>query len=316
MPIDLSKIPSALGAAAAARTLIPFVGAGISRSGTTEDPGAYPTWSMLLKELCKVAWDMSRITSDERAQIDELVDERKYLMAAQALKSTLPLDVIDEILERRFMPPDARPGPTHRSIVRLQPPLIITTNYDVLLEDACAAEYGKVPRDLTYKEASKIQALLKGNRLWPDRPIILKIHGSASAPSDTILSEMDYRNLLYREPGYRLVLSAVFVTKVVLMLGFSFDDPELRLLLESLRDSLNYRSRPDYILLPRRKNRMIELKQWREDYGLEAIEYDASPDHREVLELIDYLATFVPSPGTAARTPRVKGAPAKGTPSR
>ena len=243
---------------------------------------------------------MKFITKGERRQIDELVDKGKYLMAAQALKSTLPLDVIDEIFARRFMPSDAKPGPIHRSIFKLQPSLIITTNYDMLLEDTYAEKYLQAPPHLTYKDSPKIQRLMQSHRLWQDRPSIFKIHGSATDASDAILSEKDYRDLLYREPGYRLVLSAVFVTKVVLMLGFSFDDPELRLMLESVRDSLKYRSSPDYIVLPRKKNRTVELKRWREDYGLQAIEYDASPDHREVLELIEYLAKFVPTPGTAA----------------
>jgi hypothetical protein len=300
MPIDLSRIPDRLKDAAATGTLIPFVGAGISRSAITADPDAYPTWSKLLKELCAKAYDIGRINPDERAQIDDLVDQGKYLMAAQHLRSTLPQETMDDVFESRFMPPDAKPSPIHRSIIKLQSPLIITTNYDLLLEDAYAQEYRRTPQRLTYKDSSKIQKVLQSHRLWQDRSSIFKIHGSADSPSNAILSEIDYRNLLYREPGYRLVLSAVFVTKVVLMLGFSFDDPELRLLMESLRDSLKYRSHPDYILLERKMHRTVELIRWHDDFGLEAIEYDASPDHREVLELIDYLATFVPVPGTAA----------------
>ena len=300
MPIDLSRIPKRLTDAAKTGTLIPFIGAGISRSAVAGDSGAYPSWPELLKELCKEACRKDLIRREEGEQIDELVDQHKYLMAAQALRSMLPKDEVTGIISRRFMLPDARPGPIHRSIFKLRPPLVITTNYDLLLEDAYAHEYRKQSLVLTYKEASNVQGLLQRHRLWQDRPIIFKIHGCALDPSDAILSEMDYRNLLYRQPGYRLVLSAVFVTKVVLMLGFSFDDPELRLLMESLRDSMKYDSEPDYILLKRGEIRRVELRRWRDDFGLEAIEYDASPDYREVLELIEHLATFVPEAGTAA----------------
>jgi hypothetical protein len=222
-----------------------------------------------------------------------LVDEGKYLMAAQALKSILPPDEMDREITERFYPTDAKPGQIHKSIFKLGAPLIITTNYDLLLEDAYAEEFRKSIVPLTYKDSYQIQTLLQNHHLGHDRPSIFKIHGSASRPSETILSELDYRILLYREPGYRLVLSSIFVMKVVLMLGFSFEDPELRLLMESMRDASKYRAQPDYILLASGKKRSIELRRWREDFGLEAIQYDASPDHREVLELVEHLATFV-----------------------
>ena len=303
MPIDLSKIPERLTNAATTGTLVPFIGAGISRSAKTADKNAFPTWKKLLEELSLKALVLKCITADEREQIDKLVAEGKYLMAAQALRSVLPLDVMVNLLESRFTPPDAEPGPIHHAIFKLRSPLIITTNYDLLLEDAYAKQYGKTAQHLTYREAPKIQALLQGHRLWHDRPSIFKIHGSVAMPSDAILSEMDYRNLLYREPGYRLVLSAIFVTKVVLMLGFSFDDPEIRLLMESLRESLKYGSQPDYIVIERDKKGQVELRRWREDFGLEAIEYDPSPGHGEVLKLVEHLASFVPVPSPSAGKP-------------
>src|ERR1035441_7400084 len=139
MPIDLSRVPERLTNAVATGTLIPFVGAGISRSAITSDPDAFPTWSKLLKELSKQADDMQRITPDERVELDSLVDKGKHLMAAQHLRSTLPKDVVYSIFRRRFMPRGAKPGPIHRSIFKLNSPFIITTNYDMLLEDGYAA---------------------------------------------------------------------------------------------------------------------------------------------------------------------------------
>jgi len=76
-------------------------------------------------------------------------------------------------------------------------------------------------------------------------------------------------------------------------------DPELRLLMESVRDSLKYESSPDYILIPKGRKNSVEVRRWRADFGLEALEYDASPDHWEVLEVVEHLATFV-NPGAAA----------------
>jgi hypothetical protein len=59
---------------------------------------------------------------------------------------------------------------------RLRPPLILTTNYDTLLEDAYAAEYGLAATVYTYRDAAVVQRSLQTNRLT-NRPVIFKIHG-------------------------------------------------------------------------------------------------------------------------------------------
>ena len=295
MPINLSKLDQRLLSAAAHGNLVPFVGSGVSRHATTSDPKAFPTWIGLLTELEQIAESKGYIRPEERTQIQDLVNSGKFLMAAQALRSVLPNDLLDQVLRDRFNPPDALPGALHRAILQLRPALIITTNYDLLLEDAFAQEYRKVPQSLTYKEAPAVQAILQSHRQWVDRPTIFKIHGSALNPAEAILAELDYRNLLYREPGYRMVLSAVFVTKVVLMIGFSFQDPEIRFVLEGLRDSLKYRSSPDYIVLPADANNSVERVRWRQDFGIDTIEYEPSPDHHELVELVEHLVHQVPS---------------------
>ena len=104
-----------------------------------------------------------------------------------------------------------------------------------------------------------------------------------------VLSERDYRELIHRSPGYRIVLSAIFVNYVVLMLGFSLDDPELRLLLETHRESLKYRSSPDFLFLPESGANDIQRGRLREDFGVQVISYEPSNGHSEVPELINRL---------------------------
>ena len=130
--------------------------------------------------------------------------------------------------------------------------------------------------------------------------MIFKIHGSADHPHEACFHREDYRQLRYREPGYRIVLTAIFVTKVVLMLGFSFSDPEISLLTESLRESLDRRGGPDYIVLPKGEKGAIEKKRLSQDFGLHVIEYEPSENHRELLDLVDYLVGFVPPHGDSA----------------
>jgi hypothetical protein len=79
----------------------------------------------------------------------------------------------------------------------------------------------------------------------------------------------------------------VFVTKVVLMLGFSYSDPELTLLSESLREYFDDRSMPDFIVLRKGKRLKVEKMRLRSDFGLEVLEYE---DQSEILDLINILA--------------------------
>jgi len=97
----------------------------VSRQAKTKDSRAFPTWSELLRELETVAEGGGYISPDEKAQIDSLVARGKYLMAAQALKSELPRDVLEEFVQKRFVPPDTKPGAIHRSLFKLKPPLIL-----------------------------------------------------------------------------------------------------------------------------------------------------------------------------------------------
>jgi hypothetical protein len=297
MPIDLTKVPERLTEAVATGNLIPFIGAGVSRQAKSGTPNAFPTWTDLLERLQEVAVKDGYITKNEKKEIGSLVKRGKFLMAAQALKSELPTDVTEHYLTKWYAPSDAEPSPLHLKLFQLRAPMLITTNYDLLLEDAYALEFKKSAPAFTFKDAAVIQHFLQSHRQWTDRPVIFKIHGSVASPSEVVLSEMDYRQLLYREPGYRTVLSAVFVTKVVLMIGFSFADPELAVLTESLREWLKHRSSPDYIVLPTGQKAAVEKKRLREDFGLEVIEYDATPGHPELTELVEHLATFVPKAG-------------------
>lgn len=293
MPIDCSNLPPKLLKAARAHRLVPFVGAGISAQSGFD----FPNWRQLLQRLNELALTLGGVSATEETEIRQLLDREQYLMAAEELRFRLPVDEYESFLIDQLDPPDAVPAEVHRQIFRVNPLLIITTNYDRLLEDAFASRYGRAATVLTYRDAAAVQRLLQsGHR--SGRPVIFKLHGSIDEVEDVVLSERDYRMLLYENPGYRLVLSAVFVTHVVVFLGFSFGDPELRLLLEQHRVSLKHRSHPDYILLPTGSANSIEQRRLREDFGLQVITYEATEGHPEIHTFVSYLGEVASQPST------------------
>jgi hypothetical protein len=220
--------------------------------------------------------------------MSRLLDKGQYLMVAEQLRYNLPTDEYTSLLKEAFNPAGAEPTDIHKEIFRLNAPLILTTNYDLLIEDAYAKVYGKTANVYTYRGASEVQQSLQIRQLT-DRPIIFKLHGSIDEPSSIILTEQDYRKLIYQETGYRTVLSAVFVTHVVLMLGFSFSDRELTLMLETLRVALKSQSSPDYIFLPEDAAGEVESRRFREDFGVEVIPFKPTKGYPEVLQLINFL---------------------------
>ena len=291
MKLDPKHIPQRIIEAARQRNLVPFVGAGISRQAGD----AFPNWRDLLDHMRERALAQAFIPRSESREMTRLLDKGQFLMVAEALRASLPIDEYETILEEKFDPHWAKPAEIHRALFRLRPPLILTTNYDTLLEDAYAAEYGLASTVYTYRDAAVVQRSLQTNRLT-NRPVIFKIHGSIDEPSEIILSERDYRKLLYHQPGYRAVLSALFITHVVIMLGFSFSDKELMLLLETLRESLKHRANPDYILLPRKAAGQVERFRLREDFGVQVISYDPSDGHPEILNFVNYLLSQMEPP--------------------
>jgi len=304
MSIDLSTMPR-LVEAARTGNLVPFIGAGISRQAKTSDPHAFPAWPELINEMAARALYLRRITPDEKDELKELVRRGKHLMAAQHLKEKLQGEYY-QVIRDRFEPIDAEPGAIHKALFRLKAPLIVTTNYDCLLEDAYAKEFSGRAKTVTFKRAPEVIAFLQRREQY-QHPLIFKIHGTVENAEEVVLAEQDYRTLIYREPGYRTVLSAIFVTKVVLMLGFSFTDPELTVLTESIRESLKHRMTPDFIVLPEGSRGSVEKHRLHEDFGLHVIEYSEKDEHAELLELIEQLAKAVPANVSASEVVQSTG---------
>lgn len=289
MSFDLTTVPDRLIEAAQHRNLVPLLGAGISRQAKKT---AFPNWRELLDFLIGRALAKKYIKKTEGNEMNRLLDKGQYLMVAEQLRYNLPTDEYTSLLKEAFNPAGAEPTEIHKAIFRLNAPLILTTNYDLLIEDAYAKVHGKTANVYTYRGAAEVQQSLQIRQLT-DRPIIFKLHGSIDEPSSIILTEQDYRKLIYQETGYRTVLSAVFVTHVVLMLGFSFSDRELTLMLETLRVALKSQSSPDYIFLPEDAAGEVESRRFREDFGVEVIPFKPTKGYPEVLQLINFLISKV-----------------------
>jgi hypothetical protein len=88
MPFDKNQIPPNLIAAARRRTLIPLIGAGISKQANPQ----FPNWNELLTGMVDRGVTGHHITGTHGDEIRTLIGQGKVLMAAEAIRTMLPLD--------------------------------------------------------------------------------------------------------------------------------------------------------------------------------------------------------------------------------
>ena len=227
------------------------------------------------------------------ADLRALLDKHKHLMVAEHLKTRTPRDFYYSFIQSQFQSQNAAPAEVHRLLVDLNPRMIITTNYDRLIEDAFAACKSKAMTVLQYSNSTVVQRRIQEDTSSA-APFLFKIHGDIDDPDGIILSETDYRRLIFSEPGYRTLLASLFIHYTVLFIGFSFSDEELSLTLAELRWFLKSASHPDYILLPDSDCTSVERSRFRDDYGLEVITYPKSENHMAVRDFMLELKACLP----------------------
>jgi hypothetical protein len=261
-----------------------FIGAGLSI------PAGFPTWKELIQELIGEAKKLKYVSSSKIADYEKILDDNsKFLFLAEDLKIELGTKYYD-YMERRFREHNSNPTVIHELLVNIKTDLMITINYDNLLEKAYNKVNGEYPNAFTY-----VQAKEAANNFWKRNFFILKAHGDAKQDVNSlILSQKDYRNVLYREFGYRSLLQAIFTTKSILFLGVSFSDPEFNQLLDYLHYSYHGGGPTHYLLIEEEKMNGTLSRRYMDDFKIETIEYsNKAKDHKEIESFLNLLETLI-----------------------
>ncbi len=277
----VDPIPDGLIEAIRNNRCVLFAGSGLSR-GLIEYEGekkeqSLPTWGDLLGVLIQRAKLLRRIDENDALKLDNAVTEGKFLFVAEAVKGILGTHDFENSLEEIFRNPHLEFTPRHELITRIPFAAVITTNYDKLIEDAYADRDGKIPPVYTFKNVPDIISAL-----YKDKFFILKAHGDIDQKDTIILSERNYRDLIYREPGYRATLNTIFITKTVLFLGAGLVDKDVALVLESVSETFRNNGSIHYAFVPWGDATDAEARHWRDYFGINLIRYTATKDHPEV----------------------------------
>ena len=250
-----------------------FVGAGLSQAA------GYPAWQELLLGLIQKAETDYAFAHDRANECRELAeDPGKYLMLAEEMKDVLGGVGFKTFIEEAYTREDVAPSPTHDLLVSLKRSnFIITTNYDLLIEKAFVNQK-KYQSAYKYYEAHAIQSQLYNRKFF-----LLKAHGDAQTAAEKIvLTDKDYRRLLYQEPGYQSALQSIFTMYSVIFVGCSLQDPELKLLLNYINAAFPEGGIPHYALMTHETTGVTERNRWRKDYNMQIISISADNNYEDI----------------------------------
>lgn len=256
-----------------------FVGAGLSVGA------GYPTWESLLVMLIERGRTKDMIDDQKKDELEAMVGTPgKWLMVAQELMDAYEEGPFHNELSAIFDEVAASPTDAHKTITQIEFSFVVTTNYDQLIENSYFPKFSRIPKIFTHQDKADF-----ADSLWKGEFFILKAHGSLDRKSTIILTEKDYRRVIYSSPGYRALLAAIFTTKTVLFVGASLSDPEIQLLLGSLHDSFQGSGQTHYAFVPNTDFSETEAAHWRKNYNVRCLVYEPSAGHPELVAFLQSL---------------------------
>tara|TARA_B110000196_G_scaffold282455_1_gene263745 strand:+ start:909 stop:3713 length:2805 start_codon:yes stop_codon:yes gene_type:complete len=205
-----------------------FVGAGVSKSSDT-DYTSLPSWGDLIIELKS---DLA------------ITEELDYLKLAQLYYLEFGEQKYNQVLKKYF-PEDIAPSSLHSTILKINPRVIITTNWDCIIENAIEQEGYLYDTICTDKDLVNSTSQHK----------FIKIHGDFKN-HNIVFKEDDYLNYSRNFPLIENYIKSVFSTHTVLFLGYSYNDTNLKHIMKWIQSHSS--SAPPMYLVNSRTNKPQE----------------------------------------------------------
>ena len=277
MAFDPTRIPDALRKTYGAGRCAVLVGAGASKGA------GLPLWGELLGKMIDSAVAHGLINPAKETEYRALATRTdKFLMVASGLKDDMGSH-FDPFIEETFIAPKPAPTALHEALVALDKlQFVLTTNYDTLLERA----FRKRDDDVSvcsFTDAGEVQRRLSRREFF-----ILKAHGDATKLGNKIvLTDVDYRNLLFGKRAYQSLLSAMFTMFTFVFVGASMTDPEISLLLSYIADSFSPNAGPThYALMATEDVTQVEKDRWFRDFKIQLITVSKQENYAELTEFL------------------------------
>lgn len=221
----LKYIPKTLQEDFIDNRVIPFVGAGFSKNGLLMDSTKIPDWDELGKIVSTYISNYSFTNAIDALSLFESEFSRTKLI---------------ELLAKELKIHQIKPGNTHRSFCNLYFDTICTTNFDFLIEQTLTEN--NIP----------FSTIVSEERLpisTHEKTKLIKLHGDFNHPEKMVVTEFDYDSFIERNKILSTYISNLFITKTLLLVGYSFDDNDIRTLWQIINSRLGRLSTPAYVVL-------------------------------------------------------------------
>lgn len=255
-----------------------FLGAGVSASAITTSGARISGW---VDFLMKAANEAPR---EIRPTVNKLIKSKDFLLACELLKASMS-ENWESILMSEFSQ-NAEPSPLHKSIFDLNQRIMITTNFDKLLEQA--HELFRKDSKFSLMTIQEIEEDAFRALKDHDRNYIIKMHGTIDNSNSIIFTKSDYVGKTIWKQQYNSFLENILLNYTVLFIGFSMDDPAISSILEMY--AMRYpKARPHYLFTATRRNPEID-KILRRVRKTSAIYYNGENNHEKLPDIISELA--------------------------
>jgi hypothetical protein len=306
MAISIDEAVQRLEELVKAEKLVLFAGTGISV------PSGLPTWDQLMTkfiEFCR-SLPLESKPTDFDALLDDCGTHAKGYPTRVASVLRNKLAEMDEVASQRgdkvavegafrhwfsklFI--KAEPNDNHRHIVSTNYKFILTSNYDLLLEDAAEEmNYADLQiRSYSYHEADRF-----ASAIYNEKPAIVHVHGKVT---DTVLDRFvltseDYAKIGRDFPGFSLALASIFLQYSVLFIGYGSSDPHLEDILEVLAKDFSWKGShdlPQFFLLLKSDKIGPVIEKYKERLRTTLIEAE---NYDQATEFLRALRDTVPRP--------------------
>jgi hypothetical protein len=199
---------------------LPFIGAGFSKNAVTAKDVKMPAWDELGKSILSYLPGYSY--SGALDAISAYSHEYSRVKLVEKLNELLLTGLIS-------------PGAAHKAFCSIPFQLVCTTNFDFLLEKGYDFANAYCKPIVEEDQLSSINSTEFSNS---KEVALLKIHGDLHHPSKMVLTEEDYDSFLNRQPLWATYLGNLMISKTLLFIGYSLDDPDMRQVWQIVKDRL------------------------------------------------------------------------------
>jgi hypothetical protein len=268
-----------------ANKLAVLFGSGLSP--TKNVGGPFPTWRELPDRLLEQALQQGVMSQPQ-------VNARRAIFTSGHVSLEAMLAELDAIkialrsarkyqpaLEAIFSPTNATCGEVHRALVDLGVSVLVTTNYDELLEHA---EGPPVRAVYTWQEADNALSRIGGGR-----KVLFKIHGTADKEGTVVMTRREYDDAA-RHQGYQQTMRHLLQSYTFLLIGYGINDPyDLDLAFGLNISAFGCATNAHYALMKDAQN--TDIDRWQRELNVQVVPYQ---DHAHLPAILRALRSQKP----------------------